>query len=89
MLDTQPVEDETLVILESDNDDEQQPPLDPYFFADTPDEKLRCFIVETMATDDVDGKILVENMQAIFDWVKTGAVAAPRSRPRHVKPVDV
>ncbi len=38
------------------------------------DVQLRAFIAETMANADVDGGILVGNMERVFKWVKAGTV---------------
>lgn len=40
------------------------------------DEKRRAFVVSQMANSDVEGKILVENMHAVCEWLKTGALPA-------------
>lgn len=44
------------------------------------DAHLRCFILKHYAVGatEIDGKILVENMDKIFDWIKDGAV--PRAK---------
>ena len=36
------------------------------------DEKRRAFVVNQMANSDVDGKVLVQNMHAVCEWLKTG-----------------
>lgn len=36
------------------------------------DEKRRAFVVSQMADPDVDGKTLVSNMHAVYEWLKTG-----------------
>lgn len=47
---------------------------DLYEFVDEPDQKLRCFICERIASSEIDGRILVENMDFIFRWIKEGLV---------------
>lgn len=76
-------EDEDLDLIACEPDDEDYP------WAMTPDEKLRCFIVEQMGNSEIDGKVLVENLQAVFDWVKTGAVPKGESKKlSRLKTVD-
>jgi peptidyl-tRNA hydrolase len=36
------------------------------------DMSLRMFIVEQMAHADIDGKVLVANMEILFQWIKNG-----------------
>jgi len=43
---------------------------DEWAFVKTDDEKLRCFIVNQVCSSDVEGKIQVENMHRIYEWVK-------------------
>jgi hypothetical protein len=38
------------------------------------DEKRRAFVVSQMADPDMDGATLVKNMNAVCEWLKTGAV---------------
>ena len=40
------------------------------------DEKRRAFVVNQMAYAEVDGKILVENMHAVYEWLRTGVLPA-------------
>jgi hypothetical protein len=42
----------------------------PYFWTDDQDEIRRAFILDVMADADIDGKVLVSNMQQVFDWLK-------------------
>jgi hypothetical protein len=42
------------------------------------DEKRRAFVVSQMANCDVDGKILVQNMHAVCEWLKSGKVPDAR-----------
>lgn len=54
-------------------------------WTDDVDEKRRAFVVNQMANADVDGKVLVENMHAVCDWLKSGALPAEaRARPKVV-----
>jgi hypothetical protein len=36
------------------------------------DEKRRAFVVSQMANCDLDGKVLVQNMHAVCDWLRSG-----------------
>ena len=38
------------------------------------DERRRSFIAEIMANSEIDGRILVANMDAVYKWVKDGAI---------------
>lgn len=38
------------------------------------DEKRRAFVVNQMANCDVDGKVMVTNMHAVCEWLKSGAL---------------
>ena len=48
------------------------------------DEKRRAFVVNQMANCDVEGKILVQNMHEVCEWLKSGKMPDARvdgSRP--------
>lgn len=58
----------------------------PYPFVDSDDQKLRCFIAKYYANAEIDGAILLENLDRIFTWVKEGKVPAKsRAKPTLVK----
>lgn len=60
---------------ESNAEADGYPPAESlYEFVETNDQRLRCFIVETMASADIDGRVLVENMDHAFKWIKEGVV---------------
>ncbi len=42
-----------------------------YFWAEG-DEIRRAFVLDLMADSEVDGKILVQNMEMVFQWLKGG-----------------
>lgn len=46
---------------------------------------IRLFIFEAMANSEIDGKILVENMNYVFEWVQNGVVPATITRMGKVK----
>lgn len=43
-------------------------------WSDDPDEKRRAFIINTYATSEIDGNILITNMELIFQWLKNATV---------------
>lgn len=45
-----------------------------YPFAKTDEEKRRAFVVDMMATADIDGHILVQNMHLVCEWLRDGEV---------------
>lgn len=45
-------------------------------WTDDPDEQRRAFILTLMASADIDGKILVENMRRVETWLRTGRAPA-------------
>ncbi len=49
---------------------------DAYFWCEDKDEIRRAFIIDVMADADIDGKVLVSNMQVVFEWLsgKTNAL---------------
>lgn len=49
------------------------------------DEHRRWAIFVRMAEPDIDARILVENMQYIYEWLKAGVVPAPKSERNKVK----
>lgn len=58
----------------------------PYPFLETNNAKLRAFIAEHYLNPEIDGAILVGNMESIFQWVLKGTVAKARAKPQLVKP---
>ena len=58
----------------------------PFPFVDEDDQKLRCFIAKYYMNAEIDGTILVENMNHIFQWIKDGRVPAKsKAKPALVK----
>lgn len=54
----------------------------PYPFVESDEQKLRCFIAEHYLNAEIDGTILIENMDRIFSWVKDGKIPAKaKGRP--------
>lgn len=49
------------------------------------DEQLRRFIVGHMANAEIEGYVLVDNMETVFKWIKHGTVMR---RPRKVRPTS-
>jgi hypothetical protein len=60
---------------------EEKEPEKRYEFLDDDDQQLRAFIFETIGNADIDGAILIHNMQAVFDWIKNGP-AQPQQHKR-------
>jgi len=58
----------------------------PYPFLETNHAKLRCFIAEHFMNAEIDGNILVANMDAVYQWVLKGTVSKARAKPQLVKP---
>ena len=54
--------------------EESDPRPEAYFWAEG-DEIRRAFIIDVMADADIDGKVLVDNMDAVFHWLKSGKVS--------------
>jgi hypothetical protein len=52
-----------------------------YEFLEGADQQLRAFIFETMANADIDGSIMITNMEATFQWIKNGP-AQPHPQKR-------
>jgi hypothetical protein len=54
-----------------------------YEFLDDGNQQLRAFIFETIGNADIDGTILVANMEAVFHWINNGAPqqSSPSGRP--------
>jgi hypothetical protein len=73
---------EVEIISDSDDDEEQW----------GPDEKRRRFILECMANSDIEGYILLQNMQMVFDWLKDGTIARRKVKPKasvaQLKPIE-
>ncbi len=58
----------------------------PYPFVEDDDQKLRCFIAEHFMNAEIDGAILVANMDAVYQWILKGTVSKARAKPQLVKP---
>lgn len=46
----------------------------------TADQRLRKWLVEQMGDPEIDVYILLENMQRVFEWIRTGAIPVKESR---------
>ena len=57
----------------------------PFPFVETDEQKLRCFIAKYYLNAEIDGAIIIENMERIYSWVMEGKVPAKRNRPALVK----
>jgi hypothetical protein len=54
---------------------ELAPPDFPW--TEDPDEWRRCFVLAQMGNADIHGPVLIENMQAVVDWLKSGKLPVP------------
>ena len=54
--------------MEEEKDDKP----DAYFWAEDTDEIRRAFIIDVMSDADIDGGVLVDNMNTVFQWLKSG-----------------
>jgi hypothetical protein len=61
-------------------EEDEKAPEKRYEFLSDDDQQLRAFIFETIGNADIDGHILIANMQAVFDWIKSGP-----AQPQHHK----
>jgi hypothetical protein len=61
-------------------EEDEKAPEKRYEFLSDDDQQLRAFIFETIGNADTDGHILIANMQAVFDWIKSGP-----TQPQHHK----
>lgn len=57
----------------------------PYPFLETNNAKLRCFIAEHYLNPEIDGAILIENMEHIYQWILKGKTVAKARKPQLVK----
>lgn len=60
--------------------------LDVCTWTDDTEEKRRAFVVNQMADADVAGDLLVKNMHAVCEWLKSGALPAPTATETFGKP---
>jgi hypothetical protein len=51
-------------------------------WSDDPDEHRRVFVFDKMADSQIDGRILVENMNHVSLWLKDGVLPASKARPQ-------
>lgn len=58
-----------------------------YYWTRDPNEIRRAFILDKLADPSIDGRILIENMQAVFSWLTTGDVPS-KPKKSHLKPVS-
>lgn len=66
--------EQPIIEVAPEDDEEGFAQCDLYEFVTEADQKLRCFIVEKMASADIDGRFLVENMEFAFNWILSGTV---------------
>lgn len=56
-------------------------------WTDDVDEKRRAFIISTMAVAEIDGHVLVTNMEMVFQWLKSGALPEEKKTTRAFKAI--
>lgn len=68
-------------MADEDEGDQRQFP-----FVEDDDQKLRCFIASHYLNAEIDGVILIDNMDKIFTWIKDGTKASTtKTKPKLVK----
>lgn len=61
---------------------EEKEPEKRYEFLDDDDQQLRAFVFETIGNADIDGAILIKNMDDIANWIKHGKQEQPQPHKR-------
>jgi hypothetical protein len=64
---------------------------DRYPFARTPKQEMRCFVLETWGSSsaEIDGCILVGNLDLVYQWLQTGAVPdAAKGKKSNLRAVE-
>ena len=64
----------------TDDVEEQSEAERPYPWTANIEQAWRAFIIDAMANADIDGKVLVENMQTVYEWGVTGKMKGQKSR---------
>jgi hypothetical protein len=52
--------------------------MDAATWTEDPDEKRRAFVVNQMASPEIDGATMVKNMHAVCEWLKSGVLPDER-----------
>ena len=78
--DDPPDEPEIEVILDDEKDRE-------FYWTNDPDEIRRFYVMLHMADADIDSAVLVENMDRVYKWCKSGELPE-KSKPRLTKVHD-
>lgn len=89
MTDASPTVAELLDAAEVEIVPDIMPGKNDYPFVQGDDAKLRAFVFDSMCSADIEGAMMIKNMQRCFDWIKTGVVHVeePRTRKAHLKEV--
>ena len=66
--------------LAEEQEPEQSEAEKPYPWTANIEQAWRAFIIDAMANADIDGKVLVENMQTVLEWAIGGKVKGQKSR---------
>ena len=62
----------------------KEEPDDRFPWAVDDEERCRTSIMEIMANADIDGKIMVWNMEVVYQWVRSHVVPA-EAKKKHVR----
>lgn len=58
----------------------------PYPYVESDEQKLRCFIAQNYIDPEIDARILIENMEHIYNWICEGSVPTKnKAGPKLVK----
>lgn len=84
--------EEPVIEVELEDDVEEVPPFTPICtWSDDVDEHRRAFVISHMGNAGIEGKILVENMEAAFKWLRGDPLPQKKSNGtlRSIKPDKV
>ena len=74
---------EAMVKAEIVEEDEDDTPEDRFPWAIDDEERCRSAIMEIMASADIDGKIMVWNMETVYQWVRQHVIP-PETKKKNV-----
>lgn len=62
-----------------------EPFKDDYPFAEDDDQKLKCFLIDGFVQADYEGKVMLETLDMLYKWVKTGEKPTEKPVTEHTK----
>lgn len=75
--------EDRIIEVDLEDDEEEVPPFTPICtWSDNEDEHRRAFIISHMGNSEIEGKVLVDNMQRVFEWLKLGAVPKAKEQKK-------